>query len=73
MSADQITPYLGALLIVVGLGLAAFQMARQGPPPHTVRRGASVSQRGLKIEPTYPGLVLIGIGALLVLISAVAN
>ena len=61
----------GAALIVFGTILVAFQILRQPPKLFATKRSADVSFKRVKLETTYPGLIMIGIGAVLMLASLI--
>jgi hypothetical protein len=60
---------MGCLLIIAGLAMVAYQM-RMVSWKHPPERSASVSHEGLALKTTYPGLVVIAIGAAMLTIIA---
>ena len=58
---------LGALLILVGLVLVILQFRKARTFP---TRTVTLSPGRLNAKTTYPGIILIGIGALLALVGA---
>lgn len=64
---------MGAVLIIVGIGMVAYQMAKVSwsrPPT----RSANISPtKGIILKTTYPGLIVIGIGAVMVMVGAATS
>ena len=68
---------LGALFLIVGVGLAAGRTAARGrlsQPPHTSPRPDTLeptgSGRRLSLKADLPGLALAGLGVVLIVIGA---
>jgi hypothetical protein len=61
---------MSAVLIIVGLGMVIFQMSRVSwtRPPS---RKAQIGMKGITLQTTYPGLIVIGIGAVMMLAAVV--
>ena len=58
---------MGALLVVVGTILVVVQFAKGDRRDQGVSRSAQFSPKGVTMRTTYPGLIMIGIGAVLLL------
>jgi hypothetical protein len=60
---------LGAILIFTGIGMVIYQMRRVSwnQPP---ARSMHLDKKGITLKTTYPGIVVIAIGAVLVLVAA---
>ena len=69
MTTSWICSIMGSVLIVFGMGLVVFQIRSR--PMSGRARGLNFSTRGIRLQTTYPGIILIGIGAGLLLIGAI--
>lgn len=59
---------MGAMLVVVGTVLVVVQFFRPAERRHAAHsRNAEISPKGVSLRTTYPGLVMIGFGAALLL------
>lgn len=69
MSAGSVCLALGALLVVAGLAMMISQIrAQKWKREHM--RGAEFGPKGISLKTTFPGLLVIGIGAVLVMTGA---
>lgn len=68
MSPSSIASVLGAILVVSGIGLVMYQLVFR-PPPRGATRSAKISRSGFQARTNYPGIIMIGIGALLVILA----
>lgn len=68
----QIAPHSGVVLMVAGIGLVVFQMTRR---PHARAMGHSGGGYAERFNPvvstTYLGLLLIALGAVLLMLTAI--
>jgi hypothetical protein len=72
MSATMICAYMGCLLILAGIGMVVYQMYKVNWSA-PARRYAEIGLRGIKLQTTYPGLIVIAIGAGMVIVGAVTS
>jgi hypothetical protein len=63
---------LGAVLILAGIAMVAYQMRKVdwGRPPS---RSANIGPKGITLKTTYPGLIVIGIGAVMMMVGATTS
>lgn len=70
---------LGAFLIVSGVGMVVYQfrmsMARWYPDPDSGGRAMKLKAGPIefRLKTTYPGLVLVGLGVVLILAALIPN
>lgn len=64
MTTRDLPSILGALLVVVGIVLVIYQMVGV-PKSIDMRRDVSFKPTGISMKTSYPGLIMIGIGAIL--------
>jgi hypothetical protein len=62
---------MGCVLIVFGMGLVVVQIKSR--PMSGRPRGLSFDMQGIRLQTTYPGIILIGIGAVLLLVGATTS
>ena len=72
--ADVTAVVVGALLVVAGIALTAVQLLRNSSQ-EMARRGVDVDTEPFKLAltTTFPGLVLVGFGVVLLAVVAVAD
>lgn len=73
MTPSLISAIMGSVLIAAGIGLVIYQMQRSPAKHFTHTRSATVSPKEITVKTTYPGLVMIAIGAVMVLAGVVAG
>lgn len=74
MSGSQFSSWVGALAVVAGILLVAFQLLRpRKGKPHSRGLGGSVGPIHLRLQTTFPGLLVIGLGVILVAIGALTS
>jgi hypothetical protein len=62
----------GVVLIVVGIAMVIFQMSKVSwarPPSRT----AKIGPKGIELKTTYPGLIVIAIGAVMVMVGTATS
>jgi hypothetical protein len=72
MSPSIASTVLGAILILTGIWMVTYQMRKvswRNPPT----RRATVGRGGIKLSTTYPGLVVIAIGAVMVMVGTITS
>jgi hypothetical protein len=72
MSPSLISSIMGSVLIVAGIAMVIYQMGKVSwarPPV----RSAHISPKGVAVRTTYPGIVVIAIGAVMVMVGAVTS
>jgi hypothetical protein len=72
MGAADLTSIVGAFLTVCGVVLVVYQI-RTMPPPHGHMQRANVGPYRFRISTAYPGMVMICIGAVLLIVGALAR
>jgi hypothetical protein len=72
MKLGIVSVLMGCLLILVGIGMVIYQMQKVSwsRPP---MRGATVGPKGITVKTTYPGIILIAIGAVMVMVGAATS
>ena len=74
MHRSDVALLLGALLVLAGLVLTVVQVLRRRPKEDAGRRAsAQVGPVKLALETTYPGLVLVGLGIVLIVIGTLVG
>jgi hypothetical protein len=66
MTHQTIALFLGILLVLIGLGLTIYQMiAVSGRPSRS--RGLDIGTKGISLKTTFPGLVVLVVGVVVLL------
>lgn len=71
MTPSLISSIMGCVLILFGMGLVLFQI--KTTPMSGRPRGLNFGLKGIRLQTTYPGIIVIGIGAVLLLIGATTS
>jgi uncharacterized membrane protein len=74
MTVHDLPTIVGAVLVIVGIVLTGYQvLTTKGGKP--VMRGASAGPWGIRIRrtTTYPGLIMIGLGVVLLLVGNIGR
>jgi len=69
MSPVKIMTLVGAFAVVAGLGLVVFQVG--GNPLDLSEKGLTASTDGFSIRTRYPGILIAGIGAILLIAGSI--
>jgi hypothetical protein len=69
MIIQAIPLIMGAILVIAGIAQVFVQMRRDWDVARGrgIEQGAQVNRSGFKVQSAYPGMVMIGVGALLLL------
>ena len=76
MIASDVAAAGGAFLVVAGAVLTAVQLLRRVPPERTPERRSMEGRAGpvkFSLKTTFPGLVLVGFGVLLLVVGVVTG
>ena len=72
MTVDNLPIVIGAILVVAGLILTLWQMfTAKGAKPQL--RHLTAGPHGIRMTTTYPGLIMIGLGVLLLLFGRIGR
>jgi formate hydrogenlyase subunit 3/multisubunit Na+/H+ antiporter MnhD subunit len=63
---------MGSVLILAGIAMVIFQMGKTSWS-RPASRSANIGPRGITLKTTYPGIILIGIGAVMVMAGAATS
>lgn len=64
----MITTITGIALIITGIAMVIYQMSKVSwsrPPT----RSAKIGPKGIELKTTYPGLIVIAVGAVMVMVA----
>jgi hypothetical protein len=75
LSAASVAAVAGAFLVVLGAALTAVQLLRGVPVERTPTRSMEAGAGPMKfaLKTTFPGLVLVGFGVLLIVVGVIAD
>jgi hypothetical protein len=71
MDLSDASTVLGGLLIVVGLVMTVYQFMKAYARDDFRSRTAKFTPKSVELKTTYPGIILIGIGAVMVMAGGV--
>jgi hypothetical protein len=71
MIGSLVSTIMGCLLILVGIALMVFHIIKAPLPP--VLATAKVGRTGIEPRTSYPGILLIAIGAAMVMVGAATS
>jgi len=72
MKAPYIATLMGCVLILSGIVMVAYQMSKISWD-RVPTRALQFGRGGIVLKTTYPGLILVGIGAVLVMTGAITS
>jgi uncharacterized membrane protein len=70
MNISRIPILIGAILVIAGIAQVFIQMARNSDEPPSISQTADFSSDGVKVQSAYPGMVMIGVGAVLLIVGS---
>jgi uncharacterized membrane protein len=73
MTLTNLPSIIGAVLIVAGLLMIAYQMARTKGWDDEPSRSGSFSPTEIKISTTYPGLIVVALGVFMLTVGAITG
>ena len=76
MNAIMLASAMGAVLVVAGIVLVAIQLLRIGKGRREPGKRDISAEAGpvkFKVDTTFPGLVMIGLGVILLVVGAIAG
>lgn len=75
MDGGTIASILGAILVIAGIAFVAVQFLRQGKDKEPAKRSISAEAGPVKFNftTTFPGLLVIALGVILLIVGAVAG
>ena len=73
MTVADVPTLMGAMLVVVGTILVVIQFIKAVQGNRFPSRSAHISPKTISLRTTYPGLVMIGFGTVLLLAGKIVN
>jgi hypothetical protein len=70
MAIADLPAILGAIFILAGIGLVIYQFVQRPPPP---KLGIDFGATRRRVGTSYPGIVMIVVGSLLMGVGALTN
>jgi hypothetical protein len=70
MAVADLPTIVGAILILTGIGLVIYKLVQRPPPP---KLGIDFGATRWKVGTSYPGIVMIAVGFLLMGVGALTN
>jgi hypothetical protein len=63
---------MGSVLILAGVAMVIFQMSKTSWS-RPASRSANIGPKGITLKTTYPGIILIGIGAMMMMVGTATS